>query len=1094
MPSTGAACSENPSAVKRISPGSLGRVRSLAPWLENKCIPPKLERSLEARHVPLQWHDPRALPMVFPASPRHVRGAWSRWDGEVFELLLELLERRPPQWEVIARAILLESRETRLATAACIATRVCLARATEELPYLDYLSEITEWSQLDANTKAQRCTVPRGLARSVEALQDRYWGEALRAITPGSTDEDWYKLSRSYFDLRQSGISLSGQLRAREYEEAIATARHWRQQRRAGTPMELSASAACLLERTYAADTLLRAIQFFELTEDYHFRPEPQDEELQVLRQLLDSGALAVGSDAVLSELRYVLERAEDFQPDEVEPRRERLNPPESGGGLNCRYEAKANSGTEPLSRPSNLFAPGFEVDLSSGAESSLARAPGSESALDTPSESNLQAQVVEPSGAAPVELSCQPGHMSNWERMAFAVLRGAVKGIPLAGGVVEEMLRVIDEERKERKETDGNIAASDARTLPPDYALADDREEDLERYAEATSPALLSPTEIGNIVAAITAAVKEPNPEKRLTQTRFLARSVAESLMSRSQTLAPPTSFAALIPGTLVGERYRLGEKIGEGGMGTVFAATDIRLEVHVALKAVAMPPGHLGPFASRFRREAQIGGRLGQAQGFVRALDWGKLPMGVGLYLVMDLVKGDPLDLRSGDLGQRLARFTKAARLVRLAHEAGVIHRDLKPWNFLQTESGEIHLADFGLATDTATPHTREAESFHGGVGAGTPAFMPPEQFESLSAADERADVYALGAMLFYAACGTYPYGGDGTRVMLQQQRVLAGASPPRPSDHASEVPEWLVVICLRSLELDREKRFPSVGALLESLLRGGEAQQLASADDSSPPEPPPPPLGRALNEQRSHSAFHWKGVVRAIPQIQDLVTAPHADLTRWLLERTLALRGLPQVPPCGYEDARIAASLTSTMAVFSPLGEIQRWCRGEGFFDLSAIIINMRTLVPGQGHYKTDTSNPDEWRDYMTLALRALGVTSGAAPTTPETQLFEGGDDADDADEAVATTQWFSTFNNDTGSLKRAAGDRQKVVEGSHPSREGSQLEVRLEGGTQTRVATYLMGRHVCTAGQGAWPTGVRVEYRWLSDLKIPPRRRR
>ena len=201
--------------------------------------------------------------------------------------------------------------------------------------------------------------------------------------------------------------------------------------------------------------------------------------------------------------------------------------------------------------------------------------------------------------------------------------------------------------------------------------------------------------------------------------------------------------------------------------------------------------------------------------------ALDWGQIDE-VRLYLVMNLIEGaKPLDLRSGERTARLARWRQSAEIVRAAHEAGVIHRDLKPANFLQAPSGAVSLTDFGLAKvvgETEDVDVR-ATITRTGAGFGTAPYMPPEQLEDSRHADERADVYALGCMLFQALIGQLPYpGASPSEVISGQMKVRAGLGPPPiPRYFDATVPRALSEVCARAITLDPEKRLRSVAELL-------------------------------------------------------------------------------------------------------------------------------------------------------------------------------------------------------------------------------------------------------------------------------------
>jgi serine/threonine-protein kinase len=286
----------------------------------------------------------------------------------------------------------------------------------------------------------------------------------------------------------------------------------------------------------------------------------------------------------------------------------------------------------------------------------------------------------------------------------------------------------------------------------------------------------------------------------------------------------------AALAPGVKLGDgnRYVIERPLARGGMGAVYIAQDAKFPgLRIALKvALAADPSISELLKLRFRREAQIGNLLGRTEGFVRAFDWGETPEGA-VYLAMDLVAdAQPLDLTTGPLETRLARLKEAARLVARAHERHVIHRDLKPANYLVGGDGSISLTDFGLSKilgpDAAAAPGDDSAFTRTGASAGTPPFMPPEQFEDLRSVDERADVFALGVMLHMALTGgALPYAGSMTSIIHHQQSVLEGKRPvPTPRDHAKAIPPALEALCLKATALRLEERLPSARALVEGL----------------------------------------------------------------------------------------------------------------------------------------------------------------------------------------------------------------------------------------------------------------------------------
>jgi serine/threonine protein kinase len=187
-------------------------------------------------------------------------------------------------------------------------------------------------------------------------------------------------------------------------------------------------------------------------------------------------------------------------------------------------------------------------------------------------------------------------------------------------------------------------------------------------------------------------------------------------------------------------GGRYEVLERIGEGGMGTVWRARDRLLERDVAIKVLAP---HLGgaEAAERLRREARILARL-EHPGIVPVHDTGALEDGRAWY-AMKLVRGAPLDPRAaGSVGDLLRTVIRVAETVSYAHAHGVLHRDLKPGNVMTGGFGEVLVMDWGVAK-VAGAHEPSAV-------LGTPGFMAPEQAGDASRAEERSDVFGLGALL--------------------------------------------------------------------------------------------------------------------------------------------------------------------------------------------------------------------------------------------------------------------------------------------------------------------------------------------------------
>jgi eukaryotic-like serine/threonine-protein kinase len=283
--------------------------------------------------------------------------------------------------------------------------------------------------------------------------------------------------------------------------------------------------------------------------------------------------------------------------------------------------------------------------------------------------------------------------------------------------------------------------------------------------------------------------------------------------------------------------DRYVIEREIAQGGMGRVFVGRDRRLGRDVAVKVLLDGD----PIAARrFEREARVAARL-QHPGIVTVYDAGFWPTGEP-YLVMKHVLGRSFDRVIADaetLDDRLAllpHLIAVADALAYAHDQGIIHRDLKPSNVVVGAFGETVVIDWGLAKDLradepdepAAPRVRplpaRAELTVEGAVLGTPSYMAPEQAAG-QPVDVRADVYALGALLFQTLTGTpptpEPVGGAAA--------ALTGLEPRAPAD--------LVAIAAQALAPDRERRYASAFDLAEDLKRFQTGQLVAAHRYSLP-----------------------------------------------------------------------------------------------------------------------------------------------------------------------------------------------------------------------------------------------------------------
>ncbi len=282
----------------------------------------------------------------------------------------------------------------------------------------------------------------------------------------------------------------------------------------------------------------------------------------------------------------------------------------------------------------------------------------------------------------------------------------------------------------------------------------------------------------------------------------------------------------------------YRIDGELGRGGMGRVLRARDLRVDRVVAIKEALSPSRDL---AARFEREALITARL-QHPAIIPVYECGQWPNGEPFY-AMKLVAGQPLDRAIAGAKDFAARVALLPHVIAVcealayAHDRGIIHRDLKPGNVLCGDYGETVVVDWGLAKDLSTGEaaaTGEAapaapDMTRLGSAIGTPAYMAPEQARG-EELDTRADVYALGAMLYHVLAGAAPY--HRSKSAQEVIEAVMASKPPAPlAALAPGAPRELVAIAERAMAASIDARYPSAAELAADLRRF-EAGQVVSA----------------------------------------------------------------------------------------------------------------------------------------------------------------------------------------------------------------------------------------------------------------------
>ncbi len=335
-----------------------------------------------------------------------------------------------------------------------------------------------------------------------------------------------------------------------------------------------------------------------------------------------------------------------------------------------------------------------------------------------------------------------------------------------------------------------------------------------------------------------------------------------------------PPPAYASAMSGS----RYEVVDELGRGGMGQVLRVRDSSVGRDVAKKVILSDRSVPAAVRERFLREARITGQL-EHPNIVPVYEVGREADGTE-YFTMRLVPGRSLRdvlraARAPDAGPGLPALVrmllKVCEAVAYAHDRGVIHRDLKPDNVMTGDFGEVLVMDWGLARrlddpdDPAVafgPASASSASAPGdadatapedarltGEGAtiGTPSYMAPEQADDAASVDTRADVWALGAILYETVTGRPPFVGK-TAMGTIRALIMDPVVPPRSAaPRGRAVPRELDAIALRALEKDPDARYPSVAALADDLTAYLEGRPVSALPEG--------PLRRALKWAGRH-----------------------------------------------------------------------------------------------------------------------------------------------------------------------------------------------------------------------------------------------
>jgi len=270
-------------------------------------------------------------------------------------------------------------------------------------------------------------------------------------------------------------------------------------------------------------------------------------------------------------------------------------------------------------------------------------------------------------------------------------------------------------------------------------------------------------------------------------------------------------------LTGAVLGGKYRIGRKLGSGGIGVVYAAEHLGLGHEVAIKVLRGAAARDGGEIARLRREAYIQVHV-EHPNVARVLDLDQMPDG-SIYVVMEKLVGRSLAdklSREGLVAPGLAIpvFVGVCGALAAAHSKGVVHRDLKPGNVFLCEDGTSKVLDFGMSKLSAAESLTQA-----GYTLGTPEYMAPEQCIGATV-EARTDIYALGVLMYEALTGELPIVAQTRRELLDlhQRQVPHSMRVRRPDLPIPEALDRAVMMCLRKRVTDRPRNAAELGQMLQ------------------------------------------------------------------------------------------------------------------------------------------------------------------------------------------------------------------------------------------------------------------------------------
>ncbi|HKQ67920.1 MAG TPA: serine/threonine-protein kinase [Polyangiaceae bacterium] len=393
----------------------------------------------------------------------------------------------------------------------------------------------------------------------------------------------------------------------------------------------------------------------------------------------------------------------------------------------------------------------------------------------------------------------------------------------------------------------------------------------------------------------------------------------------------------STITEGEILAGKYRVEKVLGQGGMGVVVSAFHLELEQRVAVKVLHPELAERGDAAERFRREARAAAKI-NSEYVARVIDVGVLPEG-GAYMVMEYLEGndfaDEVERRGMlPVSEAVEYLVQTCEAVAEAHAVGIVHRDLKPANLFLTQRSDgtrvTKVLDFGISKSVVPGSSSDPSLTGTSTVMGSPLYMSPEQMRSARDVDTRADIWALGVILYEALAGRPPHIGDSVPQICAS---LLHDPPPPLAEFRNDVPPDLERVLVKCLAKDRADRYATVGELANALASYASPGSILHAQRANRVLGTSREISAPSMAKEGHNAPLHNTPANVPPGaptlIADPAQTPHeATLNSWDATHS-SKRGSHAVPrpPSRIRQAAIAAALLLISA-----GALGLWLRGS------------------------------------------------------------------------------------------------------------------------------------------------------------------